>query len=271
VAIFAVAYSLPRLSAAGILRANGEAVVPDVRIAGWPLLALALVGLAISFRRRRLLPLFVFSAAAVLQTLALYEYDSRHRIQTFYVARKMFHLLVYPAIVGAMAGIFAIADGIATRLPQRVAASRTILVALLVVAVFAGRRDLLLTRPHTAITEPVLEAGLWAKRNVPSDCVEYLTDHWITAYWLHADVLGNPRRMTRTNEIISVFDYGRAIERWKSAEGLPYAIVTDWPRLPPHAREAARVLQAFGDAAVVERVGGGVCTERAVPIEQFGR
>ena len=52
-------------------------------------------------------------------------------------------------------------------------------------------------RASPVITEPLFQAGAWARTHVPPGCVEYLVAHDNTAYWLHLAVLGNlPQAVT---------------------------------------------------------------------------
>ena len=94
---------------------------------------------------------------------------------------------------------------------------------------------------------------------MPPGCVEYLVPNPDTAYWLHLAVLGNPRVSART-AAVETFDDRRALLRWISPGGLPYA-VADLGSLPKDIRADAAVLAQFDTAAVIKRHGASSCPE----------
>ena len=135
---------------------------------------------------------------------------------------------------------------------------------------------IVLTRGLTApplpspFTGPVHRAGQWARTHLPANCVDYLVPHWLTAYWLHLDVLGNARASARVTA--DPYDFRRAIGQWIGTESMQHAIVEDWNRIPVEARAQMRVLASFDTAAVVERSDGrGTCHDETPPIDALGR
>jgi hypothetical protein len=115
------------------------------------------------------------------------------------------------------------------------------------------------------LKEDVHRAGLWARDHVPAACVDYLVPHWVTAYWLHLDVLGNPRLTERMEQ--ETFEYRISLGRWILPGGLPYGVAEDVDRLPPDVRQNIRILERFNAAAVIERTDGkSRCDDRSLPI-----
>ena len=110
-------------------------------------------------------------------------------------------------------------------------------------------------------------AGVWAKEHLPTACVDYLVEHWLTAYWLHVDVLGNPRQSTPLQS--DRFGYRPTVGRWIEPVSLPYAIAGDVDGLPGDLRGHMRVLVRFGPAGVIERSDGrGRCDDQTPPIDR---
>ena len=135
---------------------------------------------------------------------------------------------------------------IASRLPR---ASRAAAVLPLLIAVLLVRGRIPLKRQHGPITEPSLAAGRWARGAVPPGCVDYFSRHWLTGYWLHLDVLGNPRLSDRMRA--ETFDFPDVVGKWVEGKGLPYAIVEDFAAVPRDARVDMVILRSFPPAAVV--------------------
>jgi hypothetical protein len=257
-------------SAQSILKAEGYVIRPSVDLYGRPLLALAFVGLVASLWRWRPLSLLFFGAGMVLETVLLFVYDALHSVKSFYLANKMFYLWLYPLVIFAALGLEALWRGSQRWWPgawrRREPALRAAL--LVVVLVAALRRDLPYQPPST-VTEPVYQAGLWAKANLPSGCVDYLVDGWVTAYWLHVGVLGNRRESPRTQALVGAFDFSRFdLAHWVAEEGRPFAIVGDLARQAPRAETKFAVMYRSEPAAVVQRTGAAACQNREPPIEQ---
>jgi len=155
--------------------------------------------------------------------------------------------------------------------PQwRVAVEQGAWLVPVVVLVLLLRSDLPQSPLRSPLTEPVYQAGRWARVHVPPACIDYLVPDWVTAYWLHLDVLGNARASTRVDN--DPYDFRRAISAWVGSGSMRFAIVADWADVPADARDRMRVLATFGPALVVERVDdGGTCHDETPTIDQVSR
>jgi hypothetical protein len=109
------------------------------------------------------------------------------------------------------------------------------------------------------VSLPLYEAGMWARVNVPPQCIEYLVGDDETAYWLHLAVLGNPRMSPRTGDN-STYEPDDAVLRWLTPNGLPYGIA-DLAALPRGVRDELDIVQRFGTAAIVKRRGPASCDD----------
>jgi hypothetical protein len=158
------------------------------------------------------------------------------------------------------------AEAVAGRLP----AGRTIaLVAPAILAALLAHRRVPLTRPHSPITTSAYEAGLWAREHTSSACVDYFSTHWLTGYWLHLDVLGNPRLSDRMRG--ESFEFVDTVSKWIEGRGLPYAIVEDLAAVPRDARVDMIPLRRFGLAALVRNTRPAPCTDPSAPIWSLPR
>ena len=90
---------------------------------------------------------------------------------------------------------------------------------------------------------------------MPPGCVDYFSRHWLTGYWLHLDVLGNPRLSDRIRA--ETFEFPDAVGKWIQGKGLPYAIVEDLAAIPRDARVDMIPLREFGAAALVRNARPG--------------
>jgi len=130
----------------------------------------------------------------------------------------------------------------------------------------------------SAIRESLLEAGEWTRANLPRGCVDYLVDEWLTAYWLHRNVLGNPGWALdesgnyRRSEVMvpAQFRARRATPAfWQDPGGLPYAIVEHLERAPAAVRAGFTVLYRVDGAAVVQRGDPSSCHDGTVPLDRY--
>ena len=266
----ATIFSWRHASSAGVLRSGGSVTVPNVDAFGWGFLLLTVGGVVLAVRRpRRRLPVLAFAAACLAQIVALATAQTWLRATNLYLASKTVSLLVYPlAILGALALAFLTRPLAAARgAPVKLRAT-SILAAPLIVGVLLLFRGLPVRPLDSPISEPVYRAGLWAKAHLPASCVDYMVEHWLTGYWLHLDVLGNPRASERMRN--ETFEYRRAVSRWILPGGPPFAIVEDLTAVPADARRTMQVLHEAGAAAVVKRTDDrGTCGEPPPP--QVGR
>jgi hypothetical protein len=135
-----------------------------------------------------------------------------------------------------------------------------------IVLVLTLRRDLPF-HAFSAISEPVYQAGLWTKANLPNARVNYLVDSSVTAYWLHVEVLGNPRVSTNSAANYAKFDARRnSSARWTDPGGLPFAIVQDIHAVPRDILSEFNVLYESSPAAVVQRSDVSMCRDNTPPI-----
>jgi hypothetical protein len=57
---------------------------------------------------------------------------------------------------------------------------------------------------------------LWAREHLPVGCIDYFSRRWLTSYWLHLDLLGNPKHSVRMlNETFEFRDTGG--NGWRAA------------------------------------------------------
>ena len=279
-------------SSAGILRSGGSVLVPSVGVFGWPFVVFAAMGAVIVMRRlRTTAPIVAFAAAALAQIGALAVLQSRLGATNLYLANKTVFLLVSPAVIVAALAVDTIwrfAARLVGTLPaasfplpasrkiafftavgrDRAARLVTACSPLAVVALLLAS-DLPRHSLPPPLSEPLYHAGHWAQANVPSGCVDYLVERWITGYWLHLDVLGNARASERMRT--ETFEYKPTVGRWVVPDGAPFAIVENLATLPADARRNMTVLYQSGSAAVVRRSdGGGTCADEAPGIDRVG-
>ena len=110
----------------------------------------------------------------------------------------------------------------------------------------------------TPVSEPLFEAGVWARTNLRPECVDYVVDDPYTAYWLHIAVLRNARAAPRSTDDDTYVTEKEQV-RWVQPQGLPYAIVSDFDGLPRDIRQNVDIVKRFGRAAVIKRRGPASC------------
>ncbi|HEV3484902.1 MAG TPA: hypothetical protein VG106_05810, partial [Vicinamibacterales bacterium] len=271
-AIVVTMFSVRHAGSAGILRSGGSVIVPGIDVFGWAFLFLAVGGTVLALRRwRRHLPVLAFAVGCTLQIAALAAAQAWLGATNLYLANKTVFLLVYPLAMLAAAVLAFLTRPLRTAAgtPMKMRAVGVLAAPALVFALLAVRN--LPVRPlESPISEPVYRAGLWAQMQVPAGCVDYMVEDWVTGYWLHLDVLGNPRASERMRT--ETFDYRHAIGRWILPGGPTFAIVEDLPGVPADARANMEVLFESPPAAVVRRSdGAGECPDTAPGIREVGR
>lgn len=260
-------YLVGRLGWLQLAGTGGTAPTPSLTNIGPELLAVGLPGLLLAATHRTGRATMVFAAAAALEAAAFLLLARRSHATQPYMALKMVYLLVWPlALCGAFT-LFAIWTRVApmfTSARQEMRFSPASALATLFVLVLAGasaiplwRQPRLLHPRPPAISEPLNEAGQWARVNLPVACIEYLTSDEETAYWLHLAVLGNPRMSDRTGDN-DTYRLEKTLIRWLSPGGLPYAIV-DLNAVPAGVRNDLDVVRTFGTAAVARRGNAATC------------
>jgi hypothetical protein len=218
---------------------------------GWPFLLISAAGLIVAAAVRRGRATVVFVAAIALQAAVLYALAKSNDASTPYMAIKMAHLAIYP-----LAATAALALGIAWQ-SVRHRRSGAIAWGLATILVIAAARQNGRPERLSVVSEDLYQAGRWARGTVDAACVDYVTGHELTAYWLHLAVLGN-RRMSERTADKATFRSRDAIVRWIEPGGLPYAIA-DLAVLPRDVREESDELARFGSAIVIKRRNAGSC------------
>jgi hypothetical protein len=244
---------------------GGETARPSVAAYGWPLLVTSSAGLAFAFTTRRSRSLALFAVSLALQCAALYWTATRAG-NSPYMAGKMLYLAIFVQAVGvtlSAAALWRVLLSVASPSPVTLAWlpwAAVVIVAVLVLGpmftgsiAFGGK-----TAPATSF--PLEQAGIWARDNLPIQCVEYLVGDEETAYWLHLAVLGNRRMSTRTGDN-TTYQLQPTLIRWLTPGGLPYAIA-DLPRLPRDVRDDLDIVARFDTAAVVKRRGLSTCPQQ---------
>lgn len=253
-AILAVLHQSQHPAAASILTSTGAVTEPALAVfgAGFAVLAVAGAALALPDKSARLVLIFLVTVLA--QAVMLRLLAAQAGSASFYMTFKMMYLAVPPAAVLGAFALARLAAIVAARLPQL----RILLVCLpVVVAALLVRGRIPVHRAHGWISLPARDAGLWARHNLPPACVDYFTRYWLTAYWLHVDVLGNPRVSTRMSR--ETFEFSDAVAKWIEGRGLPYAVVEDLPSTPRDVRVDMEPLTANGSFTVVRNRLGTAC------------
>jgi hypothetical protein len=251
-AVVAILHTSTHAAGAAIIGSSGAVTRPSFANIGVGFAALGAIGLVLGVRVAAARPVAVLFVAVMMQGLALGALDWRAGSTSFYMPLKMVYLAVLPcAVLGALALAVASAT-ISSRVPR---AHRVAALVPLVLAVLLARGRFPLKRQHGPISEPSLAAGTWARGAIPPGCVDYFSRHWLTGYWLHLDVLGNPRLSDRMRA--ETFEMNDTVGKWIEGRGLPYAIVEDLAAVPRDARSDMITLQTFGPAAVVKNARPG--------------
>ncbi len=267
VAAVELVYTLNHPNDVGVLGNEGSVLRPSVALYSLPLLALAVLGAVTSVRNRRALPVWSFAIAVLAVLGGLLFLATRGRV-AYYFVYKMFYLAQYGLVLFAALGLDAAFGWLQSLSPAGLTRRLSLVswaLALLIAAVVLWR----IWPPSrvSVVQAPLYEAGVWAKAHVPNSCIDYVVDSPLTSYWLHVQVLGNPRGSPRTEAIVAGFgDQPQGDDRWKSLPDLPYAIVANLDQVPARFRSQMKVLHTSGPAAVVQREG--ICRDTTIPIER---
>jgi hypothetical protein len=256
----AALHSAGRTRSFGIVAVAGFVLRPAPAVFGWAFLLVCGGGVSVGLfsRRTRTIPLLLGAIALQAEALAVFAHSRGTAAP--YMALKMVYLAIYPLAVAGAVGVAALWRAVARRATALSPSSQTALawalVALFGIAVV--RSVAAVPRPTSTISEPLLQAGRWARAHVNPACVDYLVADGYSAYWLHLAVLGNARSAPRSIEN-DTYEPRRAVIRWIEPGGLPYAIVEDFSALPKDIRDSVDVVARFGPAAVVQRRGAAAC------------
>jgi hypothetical protein len=236
---------------AAIVGSSGAVTRPSVSAFGAWFLILAAGGALLAVRQSTVRPVVAFLAATLVQAGVLAGLDLWAGSTSFYMPFKMMYLIILPGAVLGAACLARVSAAVVGR-----PATRSIAIAApVVVAALLAKGRVPLTRPHSPIATSTYEAGVWAREHTPPACVDYFSRHWLTGYWLHLDVLGNPRLSDRMRA--ESFEFHDSVSKWIQGRGLPYAIVEDFAAVPRDARVDMIPLRRFGLAAVVRNTRPG--------------
>lgn len=245
----------------GILTASGAMTVPSVAAFGIPLLVFLAIGCAFSARIREQRVILTFALAVVGQAVALAILARLAGSASLYLPFKMVFLLVPVAAVLAGVGLARLTDvlfGSHSRLTWAAAVVPIVVAGIML----HGRGPT--RRLHGSITDAAIEGGAWARDHVPGACVDYFSSYWLTGYWMHLDVLGNPRVSDRMRT--ESFEFRDVVGKWIEGRGLPFAFVEDFDAVPRDARVGMTILRRFGRAAVVANARRPACTDSSPSI-----
>ena len=242
VALVALAHVARHAQGGGILTASGAVTAPSVDVFGVGFLVLTAAGLTIGVLRAETRPVAIFLAAILVTAAALAMVSVRAGTRGFYLPFKLVYLAIAPAAILGSAALAASASAVRFR------RAASFVVVFVAAAVTLPRVPVV--RPRSPITLAAHDAGVWVRANLNPRCVDYLSRHWLTGYWLHLDVLGNPRDSDRMR--METFEFRDIAARWIEGRGLPYAIVEDpAATIPRELRPDLTVLAAFPPFAVV--------------------
>ncbi len=259
VVFVAIAHATGRLGWAGIVKTSADMTAPGWSSFSWPLLVLAVAGVAITIGRRRPLVTVFLTAAIAIQALALFFLARNDDAAVPYMAIKMGYLLIYPLAVFAAVAIATVWSFTAGRIPGKRLETIAAWAALAAFGLLVARGTFPIPRQKPTVSESLSLAGRWAREHVSDPaCVDYIVSDNHTAYWLHLAVLGNRRMSARTADD-KTFDPREQIIRWINPGGLPYA-VADLAAVPKDVLAENDELVRFGSAVVIKRRETAVCT-----------
>ncbi len=196
---------LPGRMQAGVsvLRWEGIAQSPSLGAFGWPLLALAAAGLAVTVRDwKRLWPAILFAGICLVQSAAMFVLSDILHLAARYHLYKSLYLLIYPLVVLAVLAVGAGVRLARARFSSLLAAGLGLaLVAVTSWSALAGGQGI---RPIHVLRPEQVAAGRWAKENLDVTQVGYRTRYGITSYWLHVAILGNKRESSITDSFVEL-------------------------------------------------------------------
>lgn len=241
--------------AEAIVTSGGAVTAPSTAVFGIWFLLLAGAGVAIARRDRAGGLVLVCLGTTILQAAVLAVLVSRAGSTSFYMPFKMMYLAILPAAVLGAVALARNADFILARAP-RLAPVAACLPVLVAVVLLRGRVPL--RRVHGSLSMPAREVALQARDHVPPACIDYFSTYWLTGYWLHLDVLDNPRISDRMRE--ETFDFPDTAAKWIEGRGLPYAIVEDMNAIPREVRDDMDPILQRGSFVLVRNRRPAACT-----------
>jgi hypothetical protein len=252
-AVFAAVHQLTHRGAAGILTSSGAVTSPSVAAFGAGFVVLAAAGTGFAVRDRAARAVVIFLAATLLVAGVLAWLAVRAGSTSYYMAFKMMYLVVPPAAVLGAYGLALLAAAIPARRARFALAWVPVMAAI---AIVGGH--LPLRRPHGSLSLPARDVARWALDRVPPACIDYFSSYWLTGYWLHLDVLGNPRLSDRMRQ--ETFDFPDVAAKWIEGRGLPYAIVEDMRAIPREIRSEMEPLHQTGSFVLVRNRRPAACS-----------
>jgi len=247
---------------ASIFASVGLAPVPSWQVFGAAFIAMAFAGTLMALREPVARTVVVFAAAIALQAIGLAALNRLAGSSSLYLPYKMVYLLVLPGAVLAAYSLAQLTAFVSSR--SRFLGSVSWIIPILIAALLMWGR-IPRERQHSPITESSHGAGVWAREHLPVACVDYFSRHWLTGYWLHLDVLGNPRVSPRMR--VETFEFRDTVAKWIEGRGEPYAIVEDVSSLPHEVRPGMATLYRNGPVAVVQHAGR--CADQTASIQEF--
>jgi hypothetical protein len=246
IVIVVAVHSMRHAAEGRILAASGTVTSPSVAAFGIGFLLCAAAGVALSVRVRAALPVVIFLAFTLLQSFALAALAVRAGTRSLYMPFKMVYLAVFPAAVLGALALMWVAAWLTSR---RAAVASAAPFAPLVVGVLLLVGRVPVTRQAGPIVPAARDAAVWVRARTAPACVDYFTTHWLTGYWLHLDVLGNPRVSDRMRA--ETFEFRDTIGKWIEGRGLPYGIVEDLSALPRELRPDVTPVHRAGRFVVI--------------------
>lgn len=254
IAIVAGAHLALHAQGGSILATSGAVTAPSVAAFGIGFLVCAAAGVAWALRHREGAIVLVMLVATIATSLVLAALGIRNGSHALYLPFKMVYLAVQPAAVLGAVALGAIAGGLSARVPRARMAMALLPVAI---AAFLATGRVPLRPQRSPINEPAYAAGVWARAHVPPACVDYFSRHWLTGYWLHLDVLGNPRESDRMRA--ETFEFRDSVGKWIEGHGLPFGIIEDLDSIPRELRPELTTLYRAGSMVVVRNAHPSPC------------
>jgi hypothetical protein len=249
----AVVHQALHRGAASIVTSSGAVTAPSTATFGLGFLVAAAIGVVYAVRERTARVVLVFLAATLFTAAAL---AALARFRSTYMAFKMMYLAVLPAAVLGALALARVSAALSGRFPRM----RALAVGLPLIAVVLLLRGRVPThRLHGSLSIPARDVGLWARDHAQPACIDYFSRYWLTGYWLHLDVLGNPRLSDRMRG--ETFDFPDVAAKWIEGRGLPYAIVEDMTDIPREIRPDMDPLYRSGSFVVVRNRRAAACRD----------
>ena len=251
----AAVHQLTHRDAASILTASGAVTAPSLAVLGVAFLHFAVGGMLDALRQRATRLVSVFLVSTLLTALALAGLGG---FRSLYMPFKMVYLAVLPGAVLAALLLAHAGNAFARRLRRGPVVGAG---SALILAVLITHEPAPVPRMRGSLSLPARDVGLWAHGHVPAACVDYFSKYWLTGYWLHLDVLGNPRLSDRMRQ--ETFDFPDVAAKWIEGRGLPYAIVEDMQAIPREIRSEMTPMYQSGPFVLVRNARPAACAEAA--------